>query len=121
MRDTEKDAPCPECGEPPSCFHKSNCEWRWRSPVECEHGVFRFCQSCARAAENDTPRGMTISEDGRLLSWRGENYVRQDLPDEMGDEVPVSRWALRALIRWVTLFAFLFVALVGFVLAEAVR
>ena len=32
----------------------------------------------ARPAEGDTPPlGLTVSEDGDLLNWEGENYVRQ--------------------------------------------
>jgi hypothetical protein len=32
----------------------------------------------ARPAEGDTPPlGLTVSEDGDLLNWQGENYVRQ--------------------------------------------
>ena len=31
----------------------------------------------AQPAEGDTPLGLTVSEDGDLLNWQGENYVRQ--------------------------------------------
>lgn len=32
------------------------------------------------------PIGLTISDDGTLLNWRGENYVRQDLVDDVPRE-----------------------------------
>ena len=33
----------------------------------------------ARPAEGDTPLGLTVSEDGDLLNWQGENYTRHSL------------------------------------------
>lgn len=39
----------------------------------CRHGR-------ARKAASTLP-GLTVSADGHLLNWRGENYVRQNAPD----------------------------------------
>lgn len=34
----------------------------------------------SRYGDGETPFGMTLSEDGALLNWLGENYVRQSAP-----------------------------------------
>lgn len=33
-----------------------------------------------QAGDTELPRGLTISEDSKLLNWRGVNYVRQGDP-----------------------------------------
>ena len=45
------------------------------------HGVptFTFDEN-APAPPDPTPPGLTLSEDGSLLNWQGENYVRQGEP-----------------------------------------
>lgn len=66
---------------------------------------------------NETPAGLTISDDGDLLNWRGVNYVRQQPREVSGHEFDDDeRFALRWLIRWVALFAFLVGAIAGAVL-----
>ena len=32
------------------------------------------------------PNGLTLSEDGDILNWRGENYVRQGVAEETAAE-----------------------------------
>lgn len=72
---------CPECSEPPTRFHKSGCEWRWRSRASSDAGRVATMKAWS-AAHHDVPRGFTRGDDvdlntvrvGRLvLAWGWES------------------------------------------------